>query len=38
MILFRGKARDMSYIKLAIAYLIASRPIEPLEAVNFSKN
>ncbi len=37
-ILFKGKARDLDLKAIIKAYLKATRPVELLEAVDFSKN
>jgi hypothetical protein len=38
MILYSGKAKNMTREVITKAYLKATRPIELLEAVDFSKN
>ena len=42
MIIYNGKNRDMTYQAICKAYwlvcVLHTRPIEPLEAVDFSKN
>ncbi len=38
MILFKGKANNMTREAITKACLKATRPVEPLESVDFSKN
>ncbi len=38
MILFKGKAKNMTREAITKAWLKATRPIEPFESVDFSKN